>query len=80
MGTTKIWPIKDSLSRVLDYAANPDKTVYSDLQKVLHYTEQRPSLQGARQRRDEQPDRERSGAWHYVAADRPTVRGDNRPI
>jgi len=40
VGTTKIWAIKDSLSRVLDYAANPDKTVYSDLQKVLHYAEQ----------------------------------------
>ena len=40
MGTTKIWAIKDSLSRVLDYAANPDKTVYFDLQKVLHYAEQ----------------------------------------
>ena len=27
MGTTKIWAIKDSLSRVLDYASNPKKTV-----------------------------------------------------
>ena len=40
MGTTKIWVIKDSLSRVLDYASNPQKTVYTDLQKVLHYAEQ----------------------------------------
>ncbi len=40
MGTTKIWAIKDSLSRVLDYASNPKKTVYTDLQKVLHYAEQ----------------------------------------
>lgn len=39
MATTKIWAIKDSLFRVLDYAANPKKTVYSDLQKVLHYAE-----------------------------------------
>lgn len=31
MATTKIWAIKDSLSRVLQYAANPDKTVLSDL-------------------------------------------------
>ncbi len=37
MATTKIWPVKDSLARVVDYAKNPDKTVYSDLQKVLHY-------------------------------------------
>ena len=41
---------------------------------------QRPPLQGARQRRDEQPDRERSGARRYVAADRPPFRGNNRPI
>ena len=39
MATTNIWAIKDSLSRVLQYAANPDKTTYSDLQAVLHYAE-----------------------------------------
>lgn len=39
MATTKIWAIKDSLSRVLQYASNPDKTTYSDLQTVLHYAE-----------------------------------------
>lgn len=38
MATTKIWPIKDSLARVVDYARNPEKT-YSDLQAVLHYAE-----------------------------------------
>ena len=37
MAVTKIWPVKDSLARVVDYAQNPDKTVYSDLQNVLHY-------------------------------------------
>ena len=37
MATTKIWPVKDSLARVVDYAQNPNKTIYSDLQKVLHY-------------------------------------------
>ena len=37
MATTKIWPVKDSLARVVDYAQNPDKTIYSDLQAVLHY-------------------------------------------
>lgn len=39
MATTKIWAIKDSVSRVLTYAANPEKTVLSDLKKVLHYAE-----------------------------------------
>lgn len=34
MATTKIWPIKDSLSRVVEYAQNPEKT---DLHAVLHY-------------------------------------------
>ena len=37
MATTKIWPVKDSLARVVDYAQNPNKTIYSDLQQVLHY-------------------------------------------
>ena len=37
MAVTKIWPVKDSLARVVDYAQNPDKTIYSDLQNVLHY-------------------------------------------
>lgn len=39
MAVTKIWTIKDSLSRVVDYAANPSKTIYSDLQKVIHYAD-----------------------------------------
>ena len=39
MAVTKIWAIKDSLSRVVDYAANPNKTIYLDLQKVIHYAE-----------------------------------------
>lgn len=39
MAVTKIWAIKDSLFRVVDYAANPEKTAYSDLQKVIHYAE-----------------------------------------
>ena len=37
MATTKIWPIKDSLKRVTDYAANPDKTEYDDLKKSISY-------------------------------------------
>lgn len=39
MAVTKIWAIKDSLSRVVDYAANPNKTIYSDLKKVIHYAD-----------------------------------------
>ena len=47
MGTTKIWAIKDSLSRVLDYAANPHKTIYSDLRNVLHYAGDEAKTSGA---------------------------------
>ncbi len=39
MATTKIWPIRDSLKRVLDYAENPDKTGYLGLRQVLEYAE-----------------------------------------
>ncbi len=39
MAVTKIWPIKDSLARVVDYTRNPEKTIYSDLRSVLHYAE-----------------------------------------
>ena len=37
MAVTKIWPIKDSIERVVDYAKNPAKTEFSDIQQVLHY-------------------------------------------
>ena len=39
MATTKIWPVYDSLRRVLDYANNPEKTEYSSLRDVIHYAE-----------------------------------------
>jgi len=39
LAVTKIWTIKDSLQRVLDYAANPDKTEYDALAQALHYAE-----------------------------------------
>ena len=39
MAVTKIWAIKDNLQRVLDYAANPDKTEYDALAQTLHYAE-----------------------------------------
>ena len=39
MGITKIWAIKDSLSRVVGYAENAEKTEFSDMQQVLHYAQ-----------------------------------------
>ena len=39
MATTKIWAIKGSLSRVVNYAKNPEKTIFSDLKQVLKYAE-----------------------------------------
>ncbi len=39
MATTKIWAVKDSLSRVVNYAANPEKTNFNDLKQVLLYAE-----------------------------------------
>lgn len=50
MAVTKIWPVKDSLSRVVDYAKNPDKTICSDLQSVLHYAaNEEKTVEGAEQ-------------------------------
>jgi len=39
MATTKIWAVKDSLSRVVSYASNPEKTRFDDLKQVLLYAE-----------------------------------------
>lgn len=39
MAATKIWPIKDNLKRVVNYAENPDKTELADLKQALHYAE-----------------------------------------
>ena len=39
LAPTKIWPVRDSLRRVVDYAANPDKTQYGGLAQALHYAE-----------------------------------------
>lgn len=39
MATTKIWAVKDSLSRVVNYATNPEKTKLNDLKQVLLYAE-----------------------------------------
>ena len=37
IATTKIWAVKDSLKRVVDYASHPEKTEYSGLANALHY-------------------------------------------
>lgn len=37
MATTKIWPIKDSLKRVTEYAANLEKTEFDDLRASIGY-------------------------------------------
>lgn len=37
MATTKIWPIRDNLKRVVEYAANPEKTKSQALAQALHY-------------------------------------------
>lgn len=39
MATTKIWAVKDSLSRVVNYTSNPEKTIFSNLKQVLLYAE-----------------------------------------
>ena len=39
VATTKIWAIKDSISRVISYAKNPEKTMFADLKQVLKYAE-----------------------------------------
>ncbi len=37
MAVTKIWPVKDSISRVIDYCNNPEKTKFADLEHVVKY-------------------------------------------
>lgn len=37
MATTKIWPVKTSLAKLIGYAANPEKTRLEDLEDVLKY-------------------------------------------
>ena len=37
MAVTKIWAVTDNISRVIRYAANPEKTEFSDIKKALHY-------------------------------------------
>ena len=37
MATTKIWPVKGTLKRLVDYASNPEKTTNDDLEAVIMY-------------------------------------------
>lgn len=37
MATTKIWPVKGTLKRLVDYASNPEKTTDDDLEAVIMY-------------------------------------------
>lgn len=37
MATTKIWPVKGTLKRLVDYASNPEKTTEDDLEAVIMY-------------------------------------------
>ena len=37
MAVTKIWAIHDSVSRVVEYCSNPEKTKMTDLEQVLVY-------------------------------------------
>lgn len=47
MAVTKIWAVTDSISRVLSYAVNPDKTIYNDICKALHYaSDERKTVAG----------------------------------
>ena len=49
MATTKIWPVHDSLKRLVDYAGNPEKTEYRDLRQALHYASDLEKTTGAEQ-------------------------------
>ena len=42
MAVTKIWAIHDSVSRVVEYCSNPEKTKLTDLEQVLIYAANRP--------------------------------------
>ena len=37
MATTKIWTVKCSMKKLMDYATNPEKTTESDLESVIEY-------------------------------------------
>ncbi len=37
MAVTKIWKVTDSVSRVIDYCNNPEKTRFADLEHVIKY-------------------------------------------
>lgn len=50
MATTKIWPVKDSLKRLVDYASNPEKTTKDDLAAVIEYAMNGEKTAGSNER------------------------------
>lgn len=50
MATTKIWPVKDSLKRLVDYASNPEKTTKDDLASVIEYAMNGEKTAGSNER------------------------------
>ena len=50
MATTKIWPVKDSLKRLVDYASNPEKTTKDDLAAVIEYAMNGEKTEGSNER------------------------------
>lgn len=50
MATTKIWPVRDNLKRIVDYAGNPEKTEYTDLRQELNYVGERRKTQSESER------------------------------
>ncbi len=50
MATTKIWPVKGSLKRLVDYASNPEKTTQDDLAAVIEYAMNGEKTTGANEK------------------------------
>lgn len=46
MATTKIWPVRNGLKRLVDYAGNPEKTEYEDLRQTLAYAGRAEKVSG----------------------------------
>lgn len=50
MATTKIWPVKYSLKRAVDYVENPEKTGMDDLKAALEYAADKNKTSDAEER------------------------------
>ena len=46
MAVTKIWPVKDSIARVIDYCNNPEKTKFTDLEPGSYKVREKTAPQG----------------------------------